>query len=358
MAGNATFGTIVRTLLLSSWAVGSVGCQKIEKSGRRIGLPQEAADSSKEESAEQGGLSSAAEESVRGALDFWHRKRKSPQLQCLPQQYMPNFGFNALIFGDMTQTQSDVEGRLAVGRNASFEDYLVGSKIIPDADRVDLVVGGNLTMTRGEVRSGKTYYGGVATTELAIFFGGLEQRPGYFPFDRVRSWSRLLTSTLARYPDNGDIQVTGSGPTYSFSLTGTNPRINVFNLSADEMATVDTLNIAVPSGSTALINITDSDVSMRAFGFNLTGTTANKVLFNLPEAIRLQMDAIGVLGSILAPSADVTFDNGAVDGFVVANSMQGTGEFHWVPFDGCLPWGAYYHHSTTKPAGRPVLSPE
>jgi choice-of-anchor A domain-containing protein len=258
----------------------------------------------------------------------------------------------------MTQTQSDVEGRLAVGRNASFEDFLIGSKIVPDAARVDLVVGGNLTLNRGEVRSGKTYYGGVATTEFAIFFGGLEQQPGYFPFDRVRSWSRLLTSTLARYPDNGDVQVTGSGPTYAFSLTGTQSRLNVFNLSADEMATVDTLNISVPSGSTVLINVTGIDVTMRAFGFNLTGTTANKVLFNMPEASRLQMDAIGVLGSILAPSADVTFNNGAVDGFVVANSMGGTGEFHWVPFDGCLPWGAYYHRSKNQPTDRPVLSPE
>ena len=89
-------------------------------------------------------------------------------------------------------------------------------------------------------------------------------------------------------------------------------------------------------------------------------TTAHFHAASEPEDYygRLQMDAIGIVGSILAPIADVTFDNGAVDGFVVARSMKGTGEFHWVPFDGCLPWGASYHKSPTRPLEGPVLSPE
>lgn len=358
MNGNAIYWATMRTLILSSWAVVGTGCQRLETSNHRAGAPQEIGDSSTEKSTEQGALNESASESVRDALDFWYRKRRSPQLRCLPQQYLPNFGFNALVFADMTQTQSDVEGRLAVGRNASLEDYLIGSKIVPDATRGDLVVGGNLTFRRGEVRSGKTFYGGVATTEFAVFFAGLEQLPGYFPFARVLSWSRLLGSTLARYPQNGQVSVSGAGPTFTVGLEGTQTRLNVFNLSAARMATVGTLNISVPAGSTVLINVTGVDVTMRAFGFNLVGATASKILFNLPEAGRLQMDAIGIVGSILAPIADVTFDNGAVDGFVVARSMKGTGEFHWVPFDGCLPWGASYHKSPTRPLEGPVLSPE
>lgn len=355
MAGTGIGKNVIGIGLLCIGALGPYGCQRTGKVDRRSGTSQELSDSLEQGGSNQKLVDAATDQSVAGALDLWYRKRRPPKLVCLPESYMPNFGFNAVIFGDMTQTQSDVEGRLAVGRNATLEDYLIGSKITPDASRVDLVVGGNLTFNQGEVRSGKTYYGGVATTQFAIFFGGLEQRPGYFPFDRVVSWSRLLASTLANYPENGDVQVTGSGPTYTFSLTGTHPRINVFNLSADELATVSTLNISVPTGATALINVTGNDVTMRAFGFNLTGSNASKVLFNLPQAVSLKMDAIGVLGSILAPYADVTFDNGAVDGFVVASSMQGTGEFHWVPFTGCLPWGTFNHHSKSKPSSPHTL---
>ncbi|MDZ7764617.1 MAG: choice-of-anchor A family protein [Melioribacteraceae bacterium] len=57
-----------------------------------------------------------------------------------------------------TQPSSDTEGRVAVGRDASFANYSVGALLQPNSGDV-LVVGRNLNFSTGAVYNGNVVYG-------------------------------------------------------------------------------------------------------------------------------------------------------------------------------------------------------
>jgi choice-of-anchor A domain-containing protein len=56
------------------------------------------------------------------------------------------------------------------------------------------------------------------------------------------------------------------------------------------------------------------------------------VLFNFPSAKALVVSNLSFQGSILAPSAAVTYNNGNVEGSIACASYQGNGEFHNYPY--------------------------
>ncbi len=68
--------------------------------------------------------------------------------------------YNLFVIKDAVQPSSDTEGRVAVGRNATFGNYSVGDKLPPSGGTDDvLVVGRKLTYTSGQVYSGNVVYG-------------------------------------------------------------------------------------------------------------------------------------------------------------------------------------------------------
>lgn len=56
--------------------------------------------------------------------------------------------------------------------------------------------------------------------------------------------------------------------------------------------------------------------------------TPRDILWNFPDAEVLNLSAITVQGSVLAPWADVVFTNGNIDGSMIAKNVTGRGEFH------------------------------
>ena len=73
---------------------------------------------------------------------------------------------------------------------------------------------------------------------------------------------------------------------------------------------------------------------MANFGIFLHGIDEAGVLYNVFEATTLDMSAIGIRGTLLAPLADVDFSNGNFDGNLIASSLTGTAEGHLFPFGG------------------------
>ncbi|PJN51731.1 hypothetical protein PAEVO_48230 [Paenibacillus sp. GM2FR] len=64
--------------------------------------------------------------------------------------------FNVFVFGDHTQFSVDSEGRVAVGGNATYVDYGIGDRLEVSTARADLIVQGNIDITRGANFSGNT----------------------------------------------------------------------------------------------------------------------------------------------------------------------------------------------------------
>ena len=150
--------------------------------------------------------------------------------------------YNLFVLGDMTGYYSDVEGRLAVGGDLSLDHYAVGQQLDGTADFTDtLVVGGNLRFHDGRVYHGNIRYGGHADVQRvgiydtdpgvptgrllagpALDFTALRQDL----YDRSHRWAGLGANGRA-WRDNP------TGSAWGLHLAGTDPYLNVFDLSAD-----------------------------------------------------------------------------------------------------------------------------
>lgn len=74
-----------------------------------------------------------------------------------------NFGlandYNVFVFGNMSLSNTDAEGRVAVGGNATLSNYGVGASItpLPPANTdPSFVINGNVNVTAGSNASGNT----------------------------------------------------------------------------------------------------------------------------------------------------------------------------------------------------------
>eukprot|EP01102_Stenamoeba_stenopodia_P021309 TRINITY_DN855_c0_g1_i2.p1 TRINITY_DN855_c0_g1~~TRINITY_DN855_c0_g1_i2.p1 ORF type:complete len:116 (+),score=32.15 TRINITY_DN855_c0_g1_i2:632-979(+) len=98
------------------------------------------------------------------------------------------------------------------------------------------------------------------------------------------------------------------------------------------LANATQLNISTPFNSWAILNVDGSADAIEDLQINLSGIQPNNVLFNFYESDQLTLTGVRIEGSILAPSADVKFTNGAIDGSLYVQSLYGDGEVHWFPW--------------------------
>jgi choice-of-anchor A domain-containing protein len=283
----------------------------------------------------------------------------------------PAGDFNVYVVNDNTQNGSDAQGKVAVGGNANFGSFTVASQMPNNTD--NLIVGGNLT------NSGTTFHGGLfvngnvnwasptilgkatvngdatftggGTLNGPVSVAGTYNAPGYYPpnqnvshtptpmpfsFSDVSNYLVSQAQYLASLPANGTTNISFN----QVHLTANNPADNYvsFNVTGAQMAAAAGagLFITAPAGSTVVVNISGTADSMTNMGISLTAVDKQHVLYNFYEATSLTLSGIGVMGSILAPQANVNF-TGAIDGTMIAKNLTGPGESHNFLFQGNLP---------------------
>jgi hypothetical protein len=158
-------------------------------------------------------------------------------------------------------------------------------------------------------------------------------------FSAAQSQLTGLSNSLAALAANGTTSVT---PWRAVNLTGTSSTQNVFNVKGSDLTSGNGLYISTPSGSTVVINVDGSGISLQNMGIflgaaNQAATTSkDKILFNFTQASSLNISSINVIGSILAPHASVSFSNGAIDGTLIAQSVSGSGTYKINSFTGTI----------------------
>lgn len=287
----------------------------------------------------------------------------------------PAGDFNDFVYQDNTQFNTDAEGRVAVGGNANFlPGYSIASKMGNNTD--NLIVRGNLTNQWNSVHGGvlvggdlnwqgPTIFGRVNVNGNANFGNsggsiggtvnvvGLYTRPAFgfptnavpptvtampFDFDAVQNYLLSMSSALSAITPNGTTTISFN----QVHLQATNPlsTLVVFNVTGAQMANAAGagLFIDAPAGATVVVNVSGATDSMTSMGISLTGGVDKQhVLYNFYQASSLTINSIGVLGTILAPNANVNFAGGNIDGTMIAKNLSGQGESHWYPFQGSLP---------------------
>lgn len=243
-------------------------------------------------------------------------------------------GYNVFVFGDMNQT-SDSEGRVAVGGNAILTNFGTADRVASsNVPANQLVVGGNLVYTNGQVFGGSAVYGGTATlTNVGIPNGQFIQGN---PIDFAAAQQELtgLSSALGQLNANGTTRVESWGGIY---LVGQDPNLNVFNLNGSNLSAARFFQINAPAGSTVVVNVTGENISLSNFGMQINGVSRQNVLYNFVNATSLSSSGFTFEGSVLAPLAQYNFNNGNIEGTLIAASVSGNGEFHNNLFIGNLP---------------------
>ncbi len=279
--------------------------------------------------------------------------------------------YNVFTFGDFSGS-SDSQGRVAVGGNATLTGFGIGSGLGAASltDPYTLVVGGTLSYQNATVDFGGIA-AGASTTLTNVYVNGNVNVTGALTTQNgqingtvaANSWSNQNTSgasgiTGTPAPISGIVNFSSAQNTLdhdsgswgalaqtgtvtsaygSVTLTGTSSGLNVFDLTGAELASATGgFTISAPAGSTVLVNVDGASDSFPSTGYNLVGISSQGVLFNFDDATTLTGSG-GFEGSILAPYANFTFNNGQINGNVIAFSMSGTGETHNAPFDGVLP---------------------
>ena len=105
------------------------------------------------------------------------------------------------------------------------------------------------------------------------------------------------------------------------------------------------MQISVPSGATVIINVNGVTDQFEGANISLSGTTADKVLFNFYQATSVTLSGIELKGSLLAPLATLYASGGQTDGNVMVAGINVTNGFAYTDsalFDGSAPSAADY----------------
>jgi len=255
-------------------------------------------------------------------------------------------GFNLLTWNNATLLNSDTEGRVAIGGNATFSSYSVGTQASnPTPATGSLVVGGNLSATGGQVYNGSIYVGGnysgpgysLNSAAGSVTSYGLGNA---VPFDFSAAKTALTAKSLSYGAEaaNGTSVLQWSTLTLTGTQTGLNA-LNIFNITAAQLASASSLVLNVAADSHVLINVSGTSVTFSNKG--LSGFDPENTLFNFYQATTLNMSGVGIEGSILAVNAAVNFQSGQMNGQLIAKSFSGAswgvGELHEHPLDNQLP---------------------
>lgn len=268
-----------------------------------------------------------------------------------------NFGvandYNVFVFGNLSLSNTDAEGRVAVGGNATLSNYGVGAGIVPlppaNTD-ASFVVDGAVNVTGGSNASGNTVVN-PGSTILSYTMGnpnGQLVTGTPIDFSAAEQYLKCASAFWAGLAPNGTGQVVFG----QLNLTGTDETLNVFSLDSGNLygsglslAQLNGINIIAPLGSTILINVAGTAIQYGSYqifrnGVTATRENARRILWNFPQALTWSNSTTAIYGSVLAPFAAANTTFSQINGNIIFDSYSGNAESHNELFLGELPEAA------------------
>jgi choice-of-anchor A domain-containing protein len=290
------------------------------------------------------------------------------------------YQFSEFTTGNASRSNSDAGGPVAYGGTLTASDWTTANSLSPPSSQLTTLVGGNetgqLNVQKGSVVVGGTESGPINTNQSGATktLGG---GPSTLPFS-FSSIGSALAACSNNYGSNASATIgTVNGVGFSSPFTavlgfwGTGS-VNVFSVTADQLASAQRLDFSVPAGSTTLIEVQPS--ADHATSLNLSNISAgidygcpnttpmpaswsngncgsqpsendntstigqerddtvwNFAPVNFPAGYALTIGAWQ--GTVLAPAAAVTLsNNGNFDGSVFVASLSGSEQSGFDPF--------------------------
>jgi choice-of-anchor A domain-containing protein len=266
----------------------------------------------------------------------------------------------ATTIGDALRT-SDPYFSLAKENGGPFA--IVAGGGIPTGNSFNINAGGNVyssTSTNANFNFANENYSGSLYAGSTLVTGG----PSPIDFSALQTQMYTLSGQLTGLASNGVVcSVNNSGSIVAgggcpsnpiffnpnsqhynpswIVLYGTSTTTNIFNITQAEFQDNNNLDIEVPTGSTAIINVAGtSDTLQRDIYFQgntVTDANASNLLFNFATATSVTIDG-QIFATVLAPYASLT-GGSQMGGVFIAASIGSTGQVHYDAFGGTLPNG-------------------
>jgi choice-of-anchor A domain-containing protein len=256
---------------------------------------------------------------------------------------------NTVIAGNIS-TSADIGGRVAAS-NMVLTGTTIGSTL--NADPFGSLATFDLVSTNG-LNAGEQFninsHGNVfapGTNGSFNFNGGghrVSTGSSGIDFSTLRATLDAETLNLASFAATGQVLGTnqpGVNPSF-FVLSGTSTVLNIFNITAAELASTNNpIDIQAPAGSTIIVNVSGtSDTLGAGLYYNQNQNSGdssadNDILFNFSDATSVTIDG-QFNASILAPFA-VLSGSSQMGGTFIAAAIGQTGEVHNDEFTGTLP---------------------
>ncbi|MDC0834981.1 hypothetical protein AY599_18700 [Leptolyngbya valderiana BDU 20041] len=254
--------------------------------------------------------------------------------------------YNLFLFEDWEQKGGDVEGRAAVGGNATLQSVGIADRLTNSNGTDDrLIVGGDLEIlyNSGQVFGGNAVVGGSVAGNVNYNCSSCSTQSGSpIDFAAAQTHYKNLSDYLFGLSETGSqTLVSGSN---QLQLTGSGTGTHVFNVNLSNVREI--LLNASSSSELVVINVRDTSISNQITSFfhqeaNSDSRKWENVIWNFNKATNIDItNGVSWRGTILAPDARLTFANGNVEGQTIAKSAQlnrWSGEFHNYEFNGKLP---------------------
>lgn len=257
---------------------------------------------------------------------------------CGPQNFGAAAPFNLFVFGDLTHRASDVQGRIAVGRDAVLERYGVGYGCLSNPFRSShsLVVGRDLTFHHGTVWNGTIAFGRWSDVPETV-----DIKTDKYGLYRVRpiAWLEAeanlvaFSSSLATLPSTGTAKREGT----VLRLESDDDKLAVFSFDGLQLKDIRFVDVRVRPTATVLVRFQGAAVQLTEAGFDLHGVDPKKIVWHFPEASALNLWRVGIKGTVFAPLASLEFRDGSAQGLVLVKNFTGNGLIDSDWFAGCLP---------------------
>ncbi|MBN8867901.1 MAG: choice-of-anchor A family protein [Solirubrobacterales bacterium] len=279
-------------------------------------------------------------------------------------------GYTEFVHGNGSRG-SESEGAIAYGGNLAASGMTVGTHLSVASTFPSLVVNGSSNSFN--LQKGSAWTPGL--TGYINYNGGGSQL-GSAPIDFNAAFTDLTAKSgnWAAIAPNGSaavINTGGSNPAgislggNALYLKGTDANLNVFSVTPAQLTGNVAVLIEVPTGATALINVSGTNVQIDGNMYfrngiggswnqaqdSATATQNQKTLWNFSDATAVTLNTGSAFGgTILAPKAHVNAANvGHNMGQVIADRFTSNRETHQALFTGCLPG------DTPPPPGKPKL---
>jgi choice-of-anchor A domain-containing protein len=199
-----------------------------------------------------------------------------------------SYQFSEFTTGDVARSNADASGSVAYGGNLTAGNWSVGNGIATLATQLTTLVGGNET-GQLNVNKGSAVVAGSAGGPVNLNQSGATKAigggAGSLPFSFSSIGSALAACSNNYGPGTGSTTGTVSGVGFSSPFTAvlglwSTGNVNVFSVTADQLAQARRLDFSVPAGSTNLIEVQPS--ADHPMSLNLSGISSG-IFYGCPD---------------------------------------------------------------------------